>query len=90
MIIIFILPEEAYMSKRCDVTGAQPSFGNAVSHSHRRTRRRWDPNLQQHRFWLPGERRWIKLSLTAKALRTVDRQGIDRVVAGMRARGVRV
>lgn len=78
------------MSRRCDVTGAEPSFGNAVSHSHRRTRRRWNPNLQSHRYWLASERRWVRLNLTAKALRTVDRKGIDKVVAELRARGVRL
>ncbi|MDT0530293.1 50S ribosomal protein L28 [Micromonospora sp. DSM 115977] len=78
------------MSRRCDVTGARPSFGNAVSHSHRRTRRRWNPNLQNHRYWLPSERRWVGLTLTAKALKTVDRKGIERVVAELRGRGVRL
>jgi len=78
------------VSRRCDVTGAQPGFGNAVSHSHRRTRRRWNPNLQRHRYWLPAERRWISLTLTTRAIRTVDRDGIERVVAGLRARGVRL
>ncbi|MGV9764297.1 50S ribosomal protein L28 [Micromonospora tulbaghiae] len=78
------------MSRRCDVTGAEPSFGNAVSHSHRRTRRRWNPNLQSHRFWLPSEGRWVRLTLTARALRTVDRKGIEKVVAEMRARGVKL
>ncbi|MBO4204606.1 50S ribosomal protein L28 [Micromonospora echinofusca] len=77
------------MSRRCEVTGAQPGFGNAVSHSHRRTRRRWNPNLQQHRYWLPSERRWVTLTLTAKALKTVDRKGIEKVVAELRARGVK-
>ena len=78
------------MSRRCDVTGAKPSFGNAVSHSHRRTRRRWNPNLQNHRYWLPSERRWVSLTLTAKALKTVDRKGIEAVVAELRGRGVRL
>ncbi|WP_343448353.1 50S ribosomal protein L28 [Micromonospora oryzae] len=78
------------MSRRCDVTGAKPSFGNAVSHSHRRTHRRWNPNLQHHRYWLPSERRWISLTLTARALRTVDRKGIEKVVAELRNRGVKV
>ncbi|MEU5947596.1 50S ribosomal protein L28 [Micromonospora sp. NPDC047465] len=78
------------MSRRCDVTGAKPGFGNAVSHSHRRTRRRWNPNLQNHRYWLPSERRWVRLTLTAKALKTVDRKGIEKVVAELRTRGVTV
>ncbi|MFG3709249.1 50S ribosomal protein L28 [Micromonospora sp. NPDC047670] len=78
------------MSRRCDVTGAMPGFGNAVSHSHRRTRRRWNPNLQSHRYWLPSQRRWVRLTLTARALKTVDRDGIERVVARLRGRGVKV
>ncbi|RKN33859.1 50S ribosomal protein L28 [Micromonospora musae] len=78
------------MSRRCDVTGAQPSFGNAVSHSHRRNRRRWNPNLQNHRYWLPSERRWVRLTLTTKALKTVDRKGIEKVVAELRGRGVKL
>lgn len=78
------------MSRRCDVTGAQPGFGNAVSHSHRHTRRRWNPNLQRHRYWLPSERRWITLTLTAKALRTVDRKGIEAIVTELRGRGARI
>ncbi|OKI71642.1 50S ribosomal protein L28 [Micromonospora sp. CB01531] len=78
------------MSRHCDVTGAKPSFGNAVSHSHRRTRRRWNPNLQKHRYWLPSERRWVRLTLTAKALKTVDRKGIEKVVAELRSRGVTI
>ncbi|MDG4820501.1 50S ribosomal protein L28 [Asanoa sp. WMMD1127] len=75
------------MSKICDVTGAKPSFGNAVSHSHRRTRRRWNPNLQQRRFWLPSERRHVRLTVSARGLRTIDRDGIEAVVARLRARG---
>ncbi|WP_433125311.1 50S ribosomal protein L28 [Micromonospora sp. CA-240977] len=78
------------MSRRCDVTGAKPSFGNAVSHSHRRTRRRWNPNLQNRRYWLPSQRRWVSLTLTTKALKTVDRKGIEKVVAELRARGVKL
>ncbi|WP_326551702.1 50S ribosomal protein L28 [Micromonospora sp. NBC_01813] len=77
------------MSRRCDVTGSVPGVGNSVSHSHRRTRRQWRPNLQRHRYWLPAERRWVTLSLTAKAMRTVDRRGIEAVVADLRAKGVR-
>lgn len=78
------------MSRRCDVTGAEPSFGNRVSHSHRRTRRKWVPNLHRRRFWLPSQRRWITLKVTTKALRTIDRDGIEKVVARMRAAGRKV
>lgn len=89
-VVVMIENLEARMSRRCDVTGAKPSFGNAVSHSHRRTRRRWNPNLQNHRYWLPSERRFVRLTLTAKALKTVDRKGIEAVVAELRGRGVRL
>jgi large subunit ribosomal protein L28 len=76
------------MSSVCDVTGAKPSFGNAVSHSHRRTRRRWNPNVQRRRFWLPGEGRRIRLNVSITGLKVIDRDGIEAVVARMRARGV--
>jgi large subunit ribosomal protein L28 len=78
------------MSSICDVTGAKPSFGNAVSHSHRRTRRRWNPNVQRRRFRLPGESRHIRLNVSTTGLKMIDRDGIEAVVARMRARGVQV
>jgi large subunit ribosomal protein L28 len=78
------------MSRRCQLTGARPGFGNSVSHSHRRTRRRRDPNLQTRRYWLPTEGRYVRLRLTAKAIKTVDRHGIEAVVARLRARGERI
>jgi large subunit ribosomal protein L28 len=78
------------MSRRCQLTGARPGFGNSVSHSHRRTRRRWEPNLQTRRYWLPGEGRYVRLRLTARAIKTVDRDGIEAVVARLRARGERI
>ena len=78
------------MSRRCQLTGREPGFGNTVSHSHRRTRRRWDPNLQTRRYWLPSEGRYIRLRLSAKAIKTVDRLGIEATVARLRARGERI
>jgi large subunit ribosomal protein L28 len=78
------------MSKICQVTGAAPSFGNRVSHSHRRTRRRWDPNIQRQRFWLASEKRWIRLTVSARAIKTIDKRGIESVVADLRRRGVKV
>jgi large subunit ribosomal protein L28 len=78
------------MSNVCDVTGAKPSFGNAVSHSHRRTRRRWNPNVQRRRFRLSAEGRHIRLNVSTTGLKIIDRDGIEAVVARMRARGVRV
>lgn len=77
------------MSKVCQLTGARPSFGKNVSHSHRRTNRRWDPNLQWKRYWVPSERRWVRLRLSAKAIKTIDRRGIDSVVAELRRKGVK-
>lgn len=78
------------MSRVCQVTGKAPGFGNAVSHSHRRTKRRFDPNIQNKRYWLPSERRFVKLRLSVKGMRVVDARGIERVVADLRARGERV
>ncbi|MDH4143590.1 MAG: 50S ribosomal protein L28 [Acidimicrobiia bacterium] len=78
------------MSKICQVTGRKPSFGNAVSHSHRKTRRRWDPNVQKQRFWVPAERRWVTLRVSAKGIKTINKKGIEAVLADMRRRGVKV
>ena len=78
------------MSKVCQVTGRKPGFGNNVSHSQRKTRRRWDVNLQTQRFWVPSEKRWVKLRLSAKGLKTINKDGIEKVLADMRRRGVKV
>ncbi len=78
------------MSRICQVTGRKPAFGNNVSHSHRKTRRRWNPNIQRHRFWIPSEKRWITLTVSAKGLKTINKQGIERVVADMRNRGEKI
>ena len=73
------------MATYCEVTGRRPGFGKAVSHSHRRTNRRFDPNLQSKRFFLASENRWIRLTVSAKGIKTVDVQGIEAVVARIRA-----
>lgn len=78
------------MSKICQLTGRKPAFGNTVSHSHRRTRRRFDPNVQTQRYWLGSEGRWVRLTLSAKAIKTVNRRGVDSVVAEIRARGGKI
>lgn len=78
------------MSARCQVTGAEPGFGKTVSHSNRRTRRRWNPNLQSHTFWVPSLRRTVTLRVSARGLKTIDRRGIESVVAQIRARGEKV
>ncbi len=78
------------MSKVCQVTGKRPVVGNNVSHSHRKTRRRFLPNLHTHRFWLEAENRFVKLRVTAAAMRIIDKKGIDSVIAEMRSRGEKV
>ncbi|MFD0690839.1 50S ribosomal protein L28 [Actinomadura fibrosa] len=78
------------MSAHCRLTGSRPSFGTRVSHSHRRTSRRFDPNIQTRRYWLPSECRHVRLRLTARAIRTVDTIGIEAAVARIRARGGKV
>ncbi|MEU6408098.1 50S ribosomal protein L28 [Microbispora sp. NPDC046933] len=78
------------MSAHCQLTGVKPIFGNNVSHSHRRTRRRWNPNIQHRRYWLPSENRFVRLTLSARAIKTIDRIGIEKAVALIRARGEKV
>ncbi|GAB3283631.1 50S ribosomal protein L28 [Parasphingorhabdus pacifica] len=78
------------MSVRCQVTGKEPGYGKQVSHSNVRTNRRWLPNVQQRRYWLPSERRWIRLRLSTKGIKTIDKRGIESVVADMRSRGEHV
>ncbi|MGK5632517.1 50S ribosomal protein L28 [Streptomyces sp. URMC 123] len=78
------------MSAHCQLTGRAPGFGNAISHSHRRTKRRFDPNIQRKRYWLPSENRYVRLTLSAKGIKTVDTLGIEKAVARIRARGERI
>jgi len=78
------------MSAHCQLTGRQPGFGNSVSHSHRRTRRRFDPNVQSKRYFLPSEGRYVRLTLSTKGIKTVDKIGIERAVARIRAQGGKV
>ena len=78
------------MSKVCQVTGKRTTTGNNVSHAMNKTRRRFLPNLHERRFWVASENRWVKLRLSTKALRTIDKNGIDAVLAEMRARGEKV
>ena len=75
------------MARVCQVTGKRPASGNNVSHANNRTRRRFLPNLHRHRFWVESENRWVKLRVSTKGLRTIDKKGIDTVLAEMRARG---
>ncbi len=78
------------MSRVCQVTGKRPSFGNNVSHANNKTRRRWLPILYTLRFWLESEKRFVRLRVSTSGLRTIDKLGIEKVVAGLRARGEKV
>lgn len=78
------------MSAICQVTGREPSFGKQVSHSHRRTSRRWNPNVQRRRYYLPSEGRTITLNVSTKDIKIIDRDGIESVVAKIRARGEKI
>lgn len=78
------------MSRICQVTGARPGFGNNVSHSHRRTRRRFDANVQSKRYWVPSLGRRVTLRVSPRGIRTIDRLGIDAVVATLLSRGERL
>lgn len=78
------------MAKVCQLTGTKPMVGNRVSHANNKTKRRFLPNLQVHRFWVPSENRYVKLRLSHKAMRTIDKNGIEVVLAEMRANGVKV
>ena len=78
------------MSAICQVTGRKQGYGKSVSHSHRRTSRRWNPNVQRRKFYLPSEGRTITLTVSTKGLKVIDRDGIESVVAKIRARGEKV
>ena len=78
------------MARVCQVTGKRPMSGNNVSHAHNKTRRRFLPNVHSHRFWLESEQRYVKLKVSSKGLRIIDKQGIEKVVADLRARGEKV
>jgi large subunit ribosomal protein L28 len=75
------------MSRVCQVTGKRPASGNNVSHAHNKTRRRFLPNLHTHRFWLESEKRYVKLRVSNKGLRIIDKLGIEKVVSDLRADG---
>jgi len=78
------------MSKVCQVTGKRPVAGNNVSHAQNKTRRRFNPNLHQHRFWVESENRWVRLQVSAKGMRIIDKKGIDEVLVDIRKRGDKV
>lgn len=75
------------MSQVCQVTGKKPMVGNNVSHAKNRTKRRFCPNLHQHRFWVESEKRFVSLRVSSKGMRIIDKKGIETVLADLRARG---
>ena len=78
------------MSRVCQVTGKRPLSGNNVSHAHNKTRRRFLPNLQFHKFWVESENKWIRLRVSTKGLRIIDKNGIDAVLKDMRSKGQKI
>lgn len=78
------------MSRVCQVTGKRPVTGNNVSHANNKTKRRFLPNLQTHRFWVEGEKRFVKLRVSTKGMRIIDKKGIESVLADLRARGEKI
>lgn len=78
------------MSKVCQVTGKKPVTGNNVSHAMNRTRRRFEPNLHYHRFWVESENRFVRLRVSSKGMRIIDKLGIDKILADIRAAGSKV
>ena len=78
------------MSKVCQVTGKRPLTGNNVSHAKNHTKRRFLPNLHNHRFWLESEKRFVNLRVSSKGMRIIDKKGIENVIADIRARGDKV
>jgi len=81
---------ELSMARVCQVTGKRPMTGNNVSHAHNKTRRRFLPNLHNHRFWVESEKRFVKLRVSTAGMRVIDKKGIDTVLDEMRKRGEKV
>jgi len=81
---------EIPMSRVCQVTGKKPQTGHNVSHSNIKSKRRFLPNLHSHRFWVESENRWVKLRVSSKGMRIIDKHGIEQVLADLRAQGQRV
>lgn len=78
------------MSRVCEITGKRPAVGNRVSHANNKKRRRFLPNLHTQRFWLETEKRWVSLRVSTRGMRTIEKRGIDAIVADLRAQGVKV
>ena len=74
------------MAKICPITGKRPQFGNKVSHANNKTRRRWEPNLQCKRIWVPSENRFVRLRVSARGLRTIEKIGVDASLGSLKRR----
>jgi large subunit ribosomal protein L28 len=86
--LVLILKGDEIMARVCQVTGKKPMVGNNVSHANNKTKRRFLPNLQSRKFWVESENRWVRLRVSNAALRTIDKKGIDVVIAELRADGL--
>lgn len=82
--------KKAVARRRCAVTGRTVMYGNSVSHSNRKTRRRFEPNLHSKRFWVPEEKRWVTLLVSARAMKTISKKGIFKVLVELRRKGEKV
>ncbi|HUK02394.1 MAG TPA: 50S ribosomal protein L28 [Steroidobacteraceae bacterium] len=78
------------MSRVCEITGKRPAVGNRVSHANNKKRRRFLPNLHTQRFWLETEKRWVTLRVSTRGMRTLEKKGVEVIVAEMRAQGVKI
>ena len=78
------------MTKVCQVTGKKPLKGNNVSHAKNRSKRTFEPNLHKHKFWIESEKRYVKLTVSAKGMRIIDKKGIDKVLSEIRLRGEKI
>ena len=78
------------MSKVCQVTGKRPITGNNVSHANNKTKRRFLPNLHQKRFWVEDEKKFVRLRVSTKGMRIIDKLGIEKVLEDMRANGHKI
>jgi large subunit ribosomal protein L28 len=78
------------MSRVCEITGKKPAVGNTVSHANNKRRRRFLPNLHTQRFWVETEKRWVSLRISANGLRTIEKKGIDKIVAELRTQGRKI
>lgn len=74
------------MAKICPITGKRPQFGNKVSHANNKTRRRWEPNLQWKRIWVPSEKRFVRIRISARGLRTIEKVGVDATLSSLKRR----